>query len=217
MQKKLHENHRQRQKEKFRKGLLAPHEHVELMLYYPLKRINTNEIAHELMNDLGGIKGIFCSDEERLMQIKGIGADTALFIRNIAEIMRLYELQNCHVEELLSSEYELYKFLNALFVGACNECVYMLSFSEKGKLIAYDKLSDGFFGKAVIMTRAAVKRAMKAGAASVIIAHNHPDGICIPSNTDKLSAEKLTDAFASAGIAVRAHYVVADGKCAEIL
>ena len=215
MKKQLHANHRSRQREKLRRGQLAPHEHVELMLYYPLKRINTNEISHSLLDELGGVRGMLSADEQTLMNIKGIGPETALFIRNLAEIVRLYELEGCHTDELLYSQLELHKFLLAVFSGVCEEAAIMIMFSEKGRYMDYVKLSDGLDNQAIIPMKKAIKQALGSEAASVIFAHNHKDGICMPSSADEQTANMLNQAFANSNIAVRAHFVVADGKCIE--
>ena len=51
-----HDGHRDRMRDRFREAGLdsfAPHEVIEMLLYYSYKRGNTNEIAHELMHTFG--------------------------------------------------------------------------------------------------------------------------------------------------------------------
>ena len=50
---KLHIGHRERLRQRlmtYGADALCEHELLELMLFYPLPRINTNEIAHSLIN-----------------------------------------------------------------------------------------------------------------------------------------------------------------------
>ena len=55
-----HAGHRQRKKEQFlRYGLdaFAPHEALELLLYYAIPRMDTNGIAHALLTRFGSLDG----------------------------------------------------------------------------------------------------------------------------------------------------------------
>jgi len=50
--------------------------------------------------------------------------------------------------------------------------------------------------------------AMRAGAAAVILVHNHPAGIAEPSQADKLVTRRLREALALVDISVRDHLIV---------
>ena len=78
----MHGGHRERMREKYISGgleVLADHEVIELLLYYPIRRRNVNHDAHELLKDwpLRSLSGL---SEEKLLGRPGIGERTALFL-----------------------------------------------------------------------------------------------------------------------------------------
>ena len=63
----LHDGHRARKKEQFRRqGLdgFADHEVLELLLYYAIPRKDTNEIAHRLLQKFGSLQNVFSAPLE---------------------------------------------------------------------------------------------------------------------------------------------------------
>jgi DNA repair protein RadC len=56
-----------------------------------------------------------------------------------------------------------------------------------------------------------VEIALSVNATTVVLAHNHPSGIAIPSAEDVLTTEKIARALAAMDIILTDHIVVADG------
>jgi len=54
-----------------------------------------------------------------------------------------------------------------------------------------------------------VKAALRANAAAVILAHNHPSGVAQPSQADELLTRCLRDALALVDVKVLDHFIVA--------
>ena len=48
---------------------------------------------------------------------------------------------------------------------------------------------------------------------AVILAHNHPSGVCEPSQADQLITQRLREALALVDIRVLDHCIVADNGC----
>jgi len=59
--------------------------------------------------------------------------------------------------------------------------------------------------------REVVKQALFDNAAAVILAHNHPSGVCEPSQADIRITENLRAALALVDIRVLDHVIVGDG------
>ena len=69
----LHDGHRARKKEQFRRqGLdgFADHEVLELLLYYAIPRKDTNEIAHRLLQKFGSLQNVFSAPLEELAKLR---------------------------------------------------------------------------------------------------------------------------------------------------
>ena len=54
-------------------------------------------------------------------------------------------------------------------------------------------------------------QALRSGASGVVLAHNHPSGVALPSRADQFMTRQVADALRPLGIRLLDHIVVADG------
>lgn len=77
----LHSGHRQRMRQRFLStgfDTFAEHEILEVLLYYAIPRIDTNEIAHRLLQHFGSLSAVFDADPQELIKVKGVSENTAV-------------------------------------------------------------------------------------------------------------------------------------------
>ena len=87
----LHDGHRARKKEQFRRqGLdgFADHEVLELLLYYAIPRKDTNELAHRLLQKFGSLQNVFSAPLEELAKVDGVGESAALFLTLLPQVQK---------------------------------------------------------------------------------------------------------------------------------
>lgn len=72
-------------------------------------------------------------------------------------------------------------------------------------------ISKGTVNKTIAMPREVFRRAVKLGATSIIIAHNHPSGDSTPSREDVVLTERMVECGKILGIEVLDHIVVGHG------
>ena len=61
-----------------------------------------------------------------------------------------------------------------------------------------------------VHVRQVVENALYAGASTIILAHNHPSGVALPSDADVLVTHRIQEALAPLGIRLADHIIVAD-------
>jgi len=64
-------------------------------------------------------------------------------------------------------------------------------------------------GQCFYRPREVVKAALRANAAAVIFAHNHPSGVAEPSHADEILTRSLKSALALVDVQVLDHFIVA--------
>ena len=72
----FHAQHRQRVRNRFRtEGLDSFEEHqiLEMLLFYGIPRIDTNEIAHRLTVKFGSFRAVMDAEYEELLEVGGYG------------------------------------------------------------------------------------------------------------------------------------------------
>ncbi len=87
----LHSGHRSRLKSKLLKSgdcCLEPHELLEILLFYSIPRINTNETAHKLLEKFDTMTEVFDSSQKDLTDVEGIGKSSAALIMALGEARR---------------------------------------------------------------------------------------------------------------------------------
>ena len=82
----------------------------------------------------------------------------------------------------------------------------------KGKLICEQVISTGNANAVNINMKKVIEIITSHNAASVIVAHNHPSGIALPSRSDLISTKKLSTIFSSMGIAFLDHIIVCEDE-----
>lgn len=210
MKENIHENHRERMRDRYiRNGIdgMAPHEVLELILYYALPRCDTNPIAHRLIETFGSFSGILNADVEDIAAVSGVGRKTAVFLKLFLDVNRVYETDKTANVKKLSSISEIGEYLKPRFIGRRNETIIMLCLDSKNDIISSQILSEGNVNTAIISLKQAVGTAIRQNAASVVIAHNHPGGEAEPSMKDIETTKLLSAIFRSLNIRFVDHLI----------
>lgn len=77
--KQPHSHHRERLRKRAREEGLSsfePHEALELLLFYAIPRVNTNEIAHALLDRFGSFAAVLDADYSQLVEVPGMGENS---------------------------------------------------------------------------------------------------------------------------------------------
>lgn len=218
--KNLHEGHRGRLKNRFlSNGLESFEDHniLEMLLFYSIPRKDTNDIAHELINHFGSLKAVFDADFEELITVKGISENSATLIKMIPAISRAYLANKSNTKPVLDDVNKIKEFLFHTYYGETKEVVYILLLNNKFELISLEKVHEGSVNSARIELRKLVDVIIKKNAASVILAHNHPDGIPSPSYEDIQTTADLIATLNLIDIQLIEHFVVTEHACTPII
>lgn len=188
---------------------MEKHEILELLLTFSIPRKNTNEQAHLLLKKFGTIKEVLNAPFNLLTSIKGIGPTSALFLKLIGVIVRLYSQETSPKGTVLTKE-EIAKVLMSKFVNREEEHVVIALFSAKMKLIYCDFLNSGSIHTVSTEAKDFLELALKYKARYVIIAHNHPSGIALPSKDDIETTIYLRNILKPFGILLMDHLIFVD-------
>ncbi len=215
-----HEGHRQRLLERLRAegpDNFAPHELLEALLFFSIPRINTNNLAHSLIEHFGSIGGVLGTERSELLKVKGIGPKTADLIMLVGSINRHTALASNDVKIRYNTLKKICNFLGNLYCNINIERICVLMFDAGMKLLDYNFVADGSISSAIALKSVIARRALIRNAAFVVIAHNHPDGLPLPSRDDIESTEHLRTAFETVEITMLEHIIVADKVCTPIM
>ena len=208
-----HDGHRARKKQQFlRHGgdSFADHELLELALFYAIPRRDTNELAHRLLQQFGSLRNVLLAPVEELKKVEGVGESAAILLHLLPEIGKRVQ-QRGMKERNLNSPEKCGNYFLRLFVGETHEVLYQLCLDGKGKLLNCCQLSQGDMDSAALSVKQVVSNALGCGASAVVLGHNHPSGVALPSEEDRAVTLRVRDALKALDIRLLDHIVVADG------
>ena len=212
--KSIHRGHRERLKQRFlEEGLdnFTDIQVLELLLFYAIPRSDTNPIAHGLLSHFGSLSQVLEADVEELKKVPGIGDHAATLLALVIDLCRYYQVNCAQQTQMLTTLEDCGKYLVPRFFGRTKETVFLLCLDAKCKVLCCKEIGEGSVNTASVSVRKVVETALAANATTVVLAHNHPSGIAVPSNEDIQTTRRIAAALNAVEIYLADHIVVADG------
>lgn len=96
-----------------------------------------------------------------------------------------------------------------VFRGMVAEQFRVLMLDNRHRIIVDVPMFNGTIDGASVHPREVVRAVIQHNAAAIILAHNHPSGVCEPSQADELITTRIRDAVALIDVRVLDHLIVA--------
>lgn len=209
----VHDGHRARLREKFTEHGLETFNDVnalELLLFYSVPRKDTNELAHRLIQHFGSLSEVFNASVEELTEVQGISYNSAVLISLMPQLYKKAEISSISQMKKIKNSRDAGAYLLPRFLNERDEVLYMLCLDTKRDVICCREVARGTVNSIDVSARRVVETALKVKANSVIIAHNHPRGILMPSKEDENFTKELMRSLNVVGIKLEDHIIVAD-------
>jgi len=167
--------------------------------------------ARNLLQAAGDLSGIYRMGVHDLLGIDGLGE------RRTAMIMAIREVANLSMVPLARSVTDsagaAYALFRPNFVGREQEYLYVLLLDTRNRAIGQPiEIYHGSLNTSLIRVSEVFCVAIKANAASIVIAHNHPSGDPSPSPEDVAVTRALIEAGKLLDVEVLDHLVVGDNR-----
>ena len=180
------------------------------LLFYCIPRKDTNPIAHSLLDHFGSLSQVLEAPVEELQKVEGIGESTALYLSMLPQIGRYYLVDRTQREVILPTIDKCGAYLTPFFFGRPLETVFLLCLDAKCKMLCCKEIGEGSVNSAGVPVRRIVETALNANATTVVLAHNHPSGIALPSSDDVQTTHRVAAALDTVDIILADHIIVAD-------
>lgn len=207
--------HRERLRKRFLEGgpsALADYELLEILLFTAKPRGDVKPLAKALLAHFKSFSGVMHADKAALYKVDGMGDAAVTAILAAKASAELMLKQQVSEGPVVKSWTQLLDYCRVQFGNLKHEEFHVLYLNHKLRVIADECQQRGTINHTPVYPREVVKRALECGAASMILAHNHPSGDIKPSQDDIDVTMQIVQAAAHLGIEVHDHVIVGAKK-----
>lgn len=210
---KRHKGHRQRMRERVQSyGLdsLAEHEALEYVLYLTNAQRDTNGIAHDLIDRFGDFAAVLEASEEELCTVEGVGPSTARMLHLLPQISRYYGRSRTSTTRCIKTIEQMGSYLMAKFAWSDYERAMLVSLDSRKRVRAAVWLREGTSDRVSLDIKNVVAAAIKGGTDAVVLCHNHPNGVALPSLEDMDATGSIARALGLVNVHLLDHFILTD-------
>jgi DNA repair protein RadC len=123
----------------------------------------------------------------------------------------------------IDSPEAVYKVLRSKLEDMTRELFFVLCLDNKNRMYGYNIVSMGTVSESLVHPREvfqvaeAFKEALITNSCSIIVAHNHPSGITLPSKEDISTTKRLVEAGKILGIPLLDHIIIGNNSYASMM
>lgn len=210
--------HRRRLRERFRRVGLAGFsevETIELLLTFAIPRRDVKPLARALLAHYGSVKAVSDAPFEELTRFPGVGDAAATLMTLLRELCTLCLAQEAKAEkkgELIDTGEKAARYFR-MKLGSCRKESFMVVYLNAQNRYLAGGVIRGTVDHAHVYIREIAEKCLLCRASGVIVAHNHPSGVCDPSPEDIQLTRRLKTALENLNITLHDHLIVTASAC----
>lgn len=189
---------------------LSEAELLAIFLRTGVKGKTAVDLARDLLTEFGGLRNLLRAPQKRFCQSRGLGLAKYAQLQAVLEMSRRDLREKLRKNNSLKNGKQVKNYLTSMLRHEQREIFACLFLDAKLRILHYEAIFSGTIDHAIIYPREVVKCAMKHNASCVILAHNHPSGIAVPSQADKAITKELIQALKLFDIRVIDHMIVGE-------
>lgn len=164
--------------------------------------------AQKLLSQFGSLENILQASLADLQKVRGLGVAKATQLKACLEIARRVSAVKIDERKIVMRAGDVYGLVKAKISEELKEHFVVLSFDVRNKFLGLDVVAVGILNANVVHPRETFESAIRRHAAHIIVSHNHPSGVCDPSDEDLALTKRLVEAGDIMGIHVVDHVIV---------
>lgn len=169
------------------------------------------KLAGDVISRAGGLAGLRGSSYHDLLGECGLSESRAATVAAAVELGKRMASARGPERYVISSAADVDALLGPGLRDLDRERLVIVLLDTKNHILATHTVSVGTLSSSLVHAREVFKPTIKASAASVILAHNHPSQKLDPSREDREITQRLVRAGEHIGIEVLDHVIFGDG------
>lgn len=175
---------------------------LEYILCYIFPRGDVNPLAHRLLDRYKSLPFVLEAPVEDLVEVKGMGRQSAIKLHMLLEIYNRYNTDKLNKSKDISTLGEIYDYLDNLLRFRPQEEFHLIGITVAGKVKGQRMVCKGTGSMVNVDPKDVALFVATYKVPALILAHNHPDGICHPSSEDISTDERIHNLCEFAGVKI---------------
>jgi len=189
---------------------LGDNELVAIVIGHGRANASALDLANTLLTGVGGLHGLARARPDDLLRIVGIGPARAAQVLAAVELGRRTLTRAGRQRVQVTSPRAVAELLLPQYGNRTVEQFGVVLLDTKRRVLRITVVSVGTLDSSIVHPREIFREATAAGAAALVLFHNHPSGDPEPSTEDVQLTRRLMAAGVLMGIDVIDHVILAD-------
>lgn len=190
---------------------LSDVELLALILQSGYHNCDALDLAKQILEQLNGLSGLLKANPIDL-KIKGIKKAKSLKLLAVAECCKRIFSASQKFQEKYKNPFEIPEVFGRDLRYQDREILRMVMLDKNHRLIQSKDISQNDEKETKVNVVNAVKAAINASSSYVYLLHNHPSGICKPSEDDIIATKIIKTNLAIIGVNLLDHFIVSGDK-----
>lgn len=171
------------------------------------------DVAQEILNrNEKNLLNLYQLNLKDFMEIPGIGTVKAIQLKCLAEITKRMTKATRLREVSLNCASSVASYYMEELRHENREKLMLCMFDSQSVLLGDEIISIGTVNASLVSPREIFIRALMQQAVHIILLHNHPSGIPLPSTQDKLVTRRVQECGEMLGIRLSDHIIIGDNQ-----
>lgn len=163
---------------------LSKAELIAILLRTGTRGSSALDLGQNLLKRFSSLENLARASVDDLRAVKGIGRDKAIALKAAFTLARRMAAEIREEAPLLDTPERVAELLREDNRMHAVENFQVIHLNSRRRLIRVDHISQGTLDTLLVHPREVFRAAIAAGAAAIVLAHNHPSGDPVPSEAD---------------------------------
>ncbi len=191
---------------------LSNAELISILLRAGIEGMNVLQMAQKLLLEMGGLTGLHQAPLEALCDRRGIGPAKAAQIKAAIELGRRLSIASPEERPVIQSPEDAAALLLYEMGALEQEHLRVLLLDTRNRVLRTVEVYRGSLNSSMIRIGEIFREAIRANAAAIIVAHNHPSGDPTPSPEDVRVTKALVESGELLDIEVLDHLIIGKNR-----
>lgn len=169
------------------------------------------EVAQNFLNLKNrNLMNLFDVSYEEMLHMRGIGKVKAIQLKCIAELSNRITATRYIQKVCLRDAESVAAYFMEKLRHETQELLVVCMFDSKCRLMAEEVVSKGSVNSSIVPPREIFLAALKKQAVHIVLLHNHPSGVSVPSREDDEVTRRIAECGQMIGIPLSDHIIIGD-------